>query len=116
MAFQSVDDVHGGDGLSLGVLGVGDGITDDVLQENLEDTTGLFVDEARDTLDTTTTSQTTDSGLGDTLDVITQHLTMTLGASLSQSFSSFATSRHDEYQLNDSPSAVLHIMYQARGR
>ena len=94
MAFQSIDDVHGGDGLSLGVLSVGDGITDDVLQENLQDTTGLFVDEARDTLDTTTTSQTTDSGLGDTLDVITQHLTMTLGASLSQSFSSFAASRH----------------------
>ena len=100
LAFQSIDDVHGGDGLSLGVLGVGDGITDDVLEENLQDTTGLFVDEARDTLDTTTTSQTTDSGLGDTLDVITQHLTMTLGASLSQSFSSFAASRHD-YQMND---------------
>ena len=100
LAFQSVDDVHGGDGLSLGVLGVGDGITDDVLEENLQDTTGLFVDEARDTLDTTTTSQTTDSGLGDTLDVITQHLTMTLGASLAQSFSSFAASRHD-YQMND---------------
>ena len=105
LAFQSIDDVHGGDGLSLGVLGVGDGITDDVLQENLQDTTGFFVDEARDTLDTTTTSQTTDSGLGDTLDVITQHLTMTLGASLSQSFSSFAASRHD-YQMNDTKQKI----------
>ena len=108
LAFQSVDDVHGGDGLSLGVLGVGDGITDDVLEENLEDTTGLFVDEARDTLDTTTTSQTTDSWLGDALDVITQHLAMTLGASLSQSFSSFAASRHD-YQLNDAQTSILHL-------
>ena len=35
LAFQSVDDVHGGDGLPLGVLGVGDGITDHVFQENL---------------------------------------------------------------------------------
>ena len=116
MAFQSVYDVHGGDGLSLGVLGVSDGITDDVLQENLEDTTGLFVDEARDTLDTTTTSQTTDSGLCDTLDVITQNLTMTLGASLSQSFSSFATSRHDDYQMYDTDSAALLSMYSVRGR
>ena len=115
LAFQSVDDVHGGDGLSLGVLGVGDGITDDVLKENLQDTTGLFVDEARDTLDTTTTSQTTDSGLGDTLDVITQHLAMTLGASLSQTFSSFATSRHD-YQLNDAEFRKLLSIYPARGR
>ena len=32
-----------------------------VLEEDLEDTTGLLVDEARDTLDTATTSETTDS-------------------------------------------------------
>ena len=115
LAFESVDDIHGGDGLSLGVLGVGDGITDDILQENLEDTTGFFVDEARDTLDTTTTSQTTDSGLGDTLDVITQHLTMTLGASLSQSLSSFSTSRHVEVQmLNDSSSDRFPYICSAR--
>jgi hypothetical protein len=31
LALERVDDVHGGDGLSLGVLRVGDGIADDVL-------------------------------------------------------------------------------------
>ena len=97
LTLQSIDDVHGSDGLSLGVLSVGDGISDDVLKEDLEDSTGLFVDEARDTLDTTTTSQTADGGLGDALDVVTQHLTVTLGASLSESFASFATSRHVEF-------------------
>ena len=96
MAFQGIDDIHGGDSLALGVLGVGDGITDDVLKEDLEDTAGLLVDQARDTLDTTTTSQTADGGLGDTLDVITQDLAMALGASLSESLSSLATSRHLE--------------------
>ena len=95
MTLQSVDDVHGGDGLSLGVLGVGDGISDDVLKEDLEDTAGLLVDEAGDTLDSTTTRKTADGGLGDTLDVITQHFAMTLGASLSEALSSFAASRHD---------------------
>ena len=35
-------------------------------EEDLEDTTGLFVDETGDTLDTATTGKTTDSGLGDT--------------------------------------------------
>lgn len=35
LAFQSVDDVHGGDGLPLGVLGVSDGVTDHVLEEHL---------------------------------------------------------------------------------
>ena len=94
LAFQGVDDVHGGDGLPLGVLGVGDGIADDVLEEHLQDTTGLLVDEAGDTLDTTTTSQTADGGLGDTLDVITQHLAVPLGASLSEPLSSLAASSH----------------------
>ena len=63
------------------MLSVSDGITDHVLKEDLcandskvsdegcvdstndetylEDTTGLFVDKPRDTLDTTTTSETT---------------------------------------------------------
>ena len=94
LAFQGVDDVHGGDGLPLGVLGVGDGIADDVLEEHLQDTTGLLVDEAGDTLDTTTTSQTADGGLGDTLDVITQPLAVPLAASLSEPLSSLAASSH----------------------
>ena len=94
LAFEGIDDVHGSDGLPLGVLGVGDGITDDVLKENFENTTGLFVDETRDTLHTTSASETTDGGLGDTLDVITQNFAVTLGASLSESFTSFAASRH----------------------
>ena len=92
LSLQSVDDVHGCDGLPLGVLGVGDGITDDVFQENLEDTTGFFVDQAGDTLDTTSASQSSDGGLGDSLDVITKNLSVTLGASFSQSLSSFTTS------------------------
>ena len=70
LAFQSVDDVHGGDSLALGVLGVGDCISDHVLEEDLEDSSGFFVDESRDTLDTTSTSQTTDGWLRDTLDVV----------------------------------------------
>ena len=99
LTFQSVDDVHCGHRLPLCVLGVGNGITDDVLQEHLQYSTGLFVDESRDTFDSTTASQATDSGLGDTLDVITQDLAMTLRASLSKSFSSFTTSSHDAYFL-----------------
>ena len=61
LALQGVDDIQGRDGLALGVLGVGDGIADDTLQEGLENTAGLLVDEAGDTLHTATTSETTDS-------------------------------------------------------
>lgn len=101
LAFQSIDDVHGGDGLALGVLGVGDGITDDVLQEDLQNTAGLFVDQARDTLDTTTTSQTADSWLRYALDVITENFAMTLGASFAESLTTLATSRHDFQMLSN---------------
>lgn len=44
MALKGVDDVEGGDRLALGVLSVGDGITDDALEEGLEDRAGLLVD------------------------------------------------------------------------
>ena len=94
LPLEGIDDIHSGDSLPLGVFGVGDGITDDVLKEDLEDTSGLLVDQARDTLDTSTSRQTANSGLGDTLDVITQDFAMTLSASLSESFSSFTTSGH----------------------
>ena len=101
LALEGVDNVHGGDGLPLGVLGVGHGITDDVLKENLQNTTGLLVDEAGDTLDSTTTSKTTDGGLGDTLDVITKNLPVALGAPLSESLSSFAASSHVDVSCDD---------------
>ncbi|KAL7527152.1 hypothetical protein ACHAXR_001831 [Thalassiosira sp. AJA248-18] len=96
LALEGVDDVHGGDSLTASVLGVGDRVTDDVLKEDLEHTTGLLVDETGDTLDTATTSETADGGLGDALDVITKDLAMTLGASLSKTFTPFSATRHDE--------------------
>ena len=44
MALEGVDDVEGSDGLTLGVLSVGDCIADDGFEEGLEDTAGFFVD------------------------------------------------------------------------
>jgi len=49
------------------------------LEEDLEDTPGLLVDEARDPLDTTTACQTADRRLGDALDVVTQDLPGSIG-------------------------------------
>ena len=92
LPLEGVDDIHGGDGLPASVLGVGDGVTDDVLKEDLEDTAGLLVDEATDALDTATASQTADGGLGDALDVVPKDLPVALGASLSESLSSFSAS------------------------
>ena len=94
LPFQSIDHIHRSHSLPFGVLCVGDGITDDVLKEDLEDTTGLLVDEARDTLDTATARQTADGGLGDALDVVPEDLPVALGASLSESLASLAASSH----------------------
>ncbi len=41
LALEGVNDVERGDGLPLGMLSVGDRVTDDILEEDLEDTSGL---------------------------------------------------------------------------
>ena len=100
LALQGVDNVHGSDGLSLGMFGVGNSVTDHVFQKHLKNTAGLFVDKTGDTLHTTTASQTTDGGLGDSLDVVTKDLPVPLGTSLAETFASFSTSRHAEIRRN----------------
>ncbi len=96
LSLESVDDVHGSDGLPLGVFRVGHGISDDVLKEDLEDPSSLLVDEARDTLDTSSTGETTDGRLRDPLDVVSQDFPMTLGSSFPQTLSSLSSAGHDE--------------------
>lgn len=96
LPFQCVDDVHGGDGLTLGVFGIGDSVPDDVLEEHLQHASGLLVDEAGDTLDSTATCQSSDGGLRDSLDVVPEHFAMSLGATFAQTFASFTSSGHDD--------------------
>jgi len=91
LPLEGVDHIKGGDSLPLSVLSVCHSIADDAFKEGLEDTTSLLVDHGGDTLDTTTTSETADSGLGDTLNVVAQNLTMTLGATLAETLTTFAT-------------------------
>lgn len=47
----------------------------------------------RDTLDTTTTSETSDGGLGDALDVVTKNLTVALGTALAEALAALAACR-----------------------
>ena len=95
LTLEGVDDVHGGDSLALGVLGVGDSVTDDVLQEDLENTASLLVDQTRDPLDTAPPGQAPDCWLSDALDVVSENLAMPLGSSLAEALATFATSSHD---------------------
>ncbi len=94
LALEGVDNVHGSDGLAASVLRVGDGVADDVLQEDLEDSSGLLVDEAADALHSSSAGQTANGRLGDSGNVVAQNLAVTLGASLSESLGSLSSSRH----------------------
>lgn len=94
LTLQRVHDVHRCNGLALGVFGVGDRITDHILQEYFQHATSFLVDQARDTLHSSTAGQTTDGRLGDALDVIAQHFPMTLGSSFTQTFASLSASSH----------------------
>ena len=68
----------------------------------LENTTSFFIDEARDPLDASSSRQAPDGRFGDALDVITKNLPVSLGASLSKSLASFASSSHvDEFSETD---------------
>jgi hypothetical protein len=44
LAFESINDIEGGDSLALGVLSVCDCIANDAFEEGLENTTGFFID------------------------------------------------------------------------
>jgi hypothetical protein len=76
LLFQRMDHVVCCDRLSLGVLGIRNGVTDEVLEEHLEHTARLLVHEVANALDTATACQTADGWLGDATDVVTQNFSM----------------------------------------
>jgi len=67
LALERVHDVQRRHGLAAGVLGVGDRVADDVLEEHLEHAAGLLVDEAADALDAAAACEPADGGLRDSL-------------------------------------------------
>ena len=92
MSLEGVDDIESGDSLSLGVLGVGDGVLDNVLEEASEDNSGLVIDEGADSLDTTSSGKSSDGWLGDTEDGVLDGLGgESLGSSLSADLSEFSS-------------------------
>ena len=59
-----------------------------IFEEDLENTTSLFVDETGDTFHTTTTSEAANGRLCDTLDVVAENLAMTLSTTFAKSLPS----------------------------
>ena len=100
LSLEGVDNVHGSHGFSSGVLSVGDGISDDSLEEALEDLSGVIIDEGGDSLDTSSSGESSDGRLGNAFNG-SSGVSLggsSLGADLSfssDSFSSFALSSHN---------------------
>jgi hypothetical protein len=101
LSLEGIDDVHSGDGLSSGVLSVGDGVSDDSGEESSEDISAVLVDEEGDSLDTSSSGESSDGWLGDTFEnwsVVLSGVSLggnlTDSLSLSDSFSSFSDSSH----------------------
>jgi hypothetical protein len=63
LALERIDHIQSSHGLAAGVLSVGHCVADDVLQEHLQHSTGLLVDEARDALHAAAASEAADGGL-----------------------------------------------------
>lgn len=76
------------------MLGVLNGIADDLSKEGAKHDTSFLVNERGDTLYATTAGETADGRLRDALDVVTKDFAVALGAALSKSFSTFSTARH----------------------
>ena len=97
LSLEGVDDIKSSDGLSLGVFGVGDWVSHDVLQECSENVSGLLVDEGWDSLDTSSSCESSDCWLGDSHDGLFQWLLgVSLGADFAVAFAYFASSYHFE--------------------
>ena len=79
LSLERVDHIERGDRLSARMLRVGHSVADHVLEEDLENASSLFVDESTNTLDSASSRETTNRGLGDSLDVITKNLSVALG-------------------------------------
>ena len=94
LALESINNIHRCDSLPACVLRVCNSIADDVLEEHLEHRAGLLINQTRNTLHTASTSETTDSRLSDALDVVAQHLPVTLGTALPETLATFSTARH----------------------
>ena len=92
LSLQRVDNIQSCHSLSSCVLAVSDGVFHNTFQEALQDRSSFFVDESGNSLDSTSSSKTSDGWLSDAIDVISQHSLVTFGTAFAKSFSAFSSS------------------------
>ncbi|KAI9124457.1 hypothetical protein K1719_004379 [Acacia pycnantha] len=88
------------------MLSIGHSITNKVLKENLQNTMSLLIDKTANTLNSTSTSQSANHRLGNTLNVIVKNLPVPLGSSLAQTLASLPTTRRFHRESDRDPRAM----------
>jgi len=83
LTLEGTNNVHGSDSLTTSVVSVGSSILHHGGDEDTENTTDFLIHETGDTLNTSSSGETADGGLGNTIDGVTEHLAMSLGTTLS---------------------------------
>ncbi|KAF7816065.1 histone H4 [Senna tora] len=91
LPLERINHIHSSNGLPPSVLRVSHCITNHIFQENLKHSSSLLIDQATDPLDTSSSRQSPNRRLRDTLDVIAQNLAMPLCSSFAQTLASLST-------------------------
>ncbi|CAH9126544.1 unnamed protein product, partial [Cuscuta epithymum] len=94
LPLQGVDHIHGSNRLPPSMLRVGNCITNDIFKEDLQHASGLFIDQAADSLHASSSGQPPDRRLGDALDVVPENLTVALCSAFPQPLSSLSAAGH----------------------
>ena len=95
LSFEGIDDVQSSHGFSSGVFSVGHRVSDDVFKKAFKYGSGVVVDERGDSLDSSSSRQSSDGGFGDTLNgLLVGFAGVSLGADFAHAFSSFALTGH----------------------
>ncbi|KAF7801846.1 histone H4 [Senna tora] len=110
LPLERIHHIHGCHRLPPGMLRVGHRIANHVLQEDLEHSASLLIDQAADSLDVSSSCQSPSRRLHDSLNVVVKNLAMPLRSSLSAALtllwkkSVIAISHRPHERLEKSPS------------
>jgi hypothetical protein len=74
-------------------------VTNNVFRKDFQHPSGFFVNQTRNSLYSTTVGQPPNSGLSDSLDVISQHFPVPISTTFTQTFSVFTSTSHDAARL-----------------
>ena len=96
LPLKCIYNIEGSYSLAASMLGVRNGVLDNVLKKTLQDVAGFLIYEPRETLDSSTARQPTNRRFGHSFDCVPVYLLRaTFRTALSKAFTSLTTPRHD---------------------